>query len=117
MAQLPPTNPFYTILDFERNPQNAADLSTALRIPAVGRALQALVSAGLPTSTPVGPGADPIMLNALANQRREGFFEFYTRLLSLSHPADAPLPTQPEPWAHIKKQTRKRGTHGLPASD
>jgi|GEM_PF-3011387 len=116
MSQLPPPNPLYTILDFERNPQNAAELAVLLRNPVLQRALQALVSAGLPTKTPVNPGADPITLNALANQRREGFFEFYTRLLTLSHSADAPPPTQPEPWAHVKGRTRKRGTPGLPDS-
>lgn len=104
-----PLPPFYTQEHFRRNPKNAADLAELIRQPVFQYALAALINAGLPSSTPVPHGFDPLAINAGANQRREGYYEFYTNLVKLAQPAPETQKTTLVPYAHVKRRKVKRG--------
>lgn len=82
---------------------NRALLAEAIGTEPLRSALQVLVMDGLPKSFVVP--SDELAANALLNTRREGFYEFYRALLSLTEEPPEPLvQSTAGPWEHVKKR-------------
>lgn len=74
-------------------------LRTALNSSPLKEAIEILVYAGLPATTGI---LGTLEANALLNTRREGYFEFYRGLQSLTQlPITPERVASPEPWEHI----------------
>ncbi|NBU70554.1 MAG: hypothetical protein EBS53_03760 [Bacteroidetes bacterium] len=72
-------------------------------IPALKQGLELLKDVALPAESKIPDGFDPIQFNALANSRREGYYDALRNIEALKE-IKRPSESLPGPWEETKKE-------------
>lgn len=86
-----------TVKNWYAHPDRRRELEELLASPTLLEALDILLNQGLPKATVCPSGMDYVQWQAISGSRREGYFEFYRNLKTLSQqPVGRTKPA--EPW-------------------